>query len=183
MRTVYEVLESIKESSLFEEIIELYSKIWKQSPFNFSQVDVDTFRAGFHKHSSREGFKLCIARGVNDELVGFAYGYRGLPDQWWYRNVSRVFLTHEIDEWMIDYFEFVELGVETENRGAGIGTALHNMLLEGLPHRTAMLSTQSENTAAIRLYEKMQWLIVKSNIIFQGSNVPYVIMGKKLASP
>ena len=179
----FEEIAELDSNSLLDDIVSLYSRIWDSSMFRQSQKDAETFGITLGKHSSREGFKLCTARDADGELIGFAYGYRGMPDQWWYRNVSRFFLTHEIDEWMLDYFEFVELGVGPEYRGSGIGTALHNMLLDNLPYRTAMLSTQTENTSAIRLYEKMKWLVVKSNILFPGSDVSYVIMGKKLAKP
>ena len=182
MSPIYEVRHELEPGTLKKDIVGLYSEILSQSPFRFLQSDSGTFSSGLEKHATREGFKLCTAKDGEGRIIGFSYGYRGLPDHWWHRNVSRFFLSHEIDEWMIDYFEFVELGVHPDFRGAGVGTTLHDKLLEGLPYRTAMLSTQAENTASIRLYEKRRWVLVKNNITFPGSDVLWVIMGRKLGS-
>jgi GNAT superfamily N-acetyltransferase len=56
--------------------------------------------------------------------------------------------------------ELAELAVLRDHRGRGVGGALHDALLAGLPHRGALLSTHREETAARRLYLGRGWRVL-----------------------
>lgn len=77
-------------------------------------------------------------------------------------------------------FEFVEIAVHPQYRNEGLGTKLHNELLEGIPNRTSVLTTQKNNEKARSLYGKLDWVNVLEPFHPSKDDVPYVIMGKVL---
>ncbi|MGY0211278.1 GNAT family N-acetyltransferase, partial [Bacillus cereus] len=86
----------------------------------------------------------------------------------------------QVDEWLQDCFEFVELAVHPQYQNKGLGTKLHNELLEGLSNRTSVLTTQINNEKARSLYERLDWVNVLEPFHPSKNDVPYVIMGKVL---
>ncbi len=114
------------------------------------------------KHVGRDGFRCAIARRQG-RMVGFAYGYTGAYGQWWTDRVAHLAPREIAARWLGGHFEFVELAVHPETRGQGIGTALHDCLLEGLPHTAALLATyRDRGLAAPRLYRRLGWEILVS---------------------
>ena len=109
--------------------------------------------------------------------MGFAYGYNGGPGLWWFDLVSTAIDPHIYDQWMTNYFEVVELAVAPPYQGLGLGGRLHDRLLEGLPHQTAVLSTIQFETTALLFYRKRGWVTLLQDFYFPGSKNPYLIMG------
>jgi GNAT superfamily N-acetyltransferase len=108
------------------------------------------------KHAPRAGFRLAIAR-ADGELVGFAYGYTGEVGQWWTDRMLRL-APPDVHPWLGGHFELVEIAVRPRWQGKGVGSAVHDTLLAGLPHGRAMLTTwQDENRPARRLYHRKGW--------------------------
>ena len=90
------------------------------------------------------------------EAVGFGYGFRGAPGQWWYDTVARALAAtrgaQAAEAWLDDTFEVAELHVAPGYQGSGIGSGLLFRLTSGRPERTAVLSTRDAETRARRLY-------------------------------
>ncbi|EJV86608.1 hypothetical protein IG9_02720 [Bacillus cereus HuA2-9] len=84
----------------------------------------------------------------------------------------------QVDQWLEDCFEFVELAVHPEYRNECLGTKLHNELLEGILNRTSVLTTQIDNEKARSLYERLDWVNILEPFHPSKDDVPYVIMGK-----
>ncbi|MGC4937797.1 hypothetical protein [Kribbella sp. DT2] len=113
-------------------------------------------------HAAREGFKLVLTRS-GAEATGFAYGYTGERGQWWSDRIAEA--APEIaDEWVGGHFEFVELAVVAEAQGRGVGASLHDVLLAGLPHTKALLSTYVGDRPAPRLYRRKGWQVLLPNL-------------------
>ncbi|EEK79013.1 Acetyltransferase, GNAT [Bacillus cereus R309803] len=64
----------------------------------------------------------------------------------------------QVEEWLQDCFEFVELAVHPKYQKEGLGTKLHNRLLNGISNRTSVLTTQISNVKARSLYERLDWV-------------------------
>jgi ribosomal protein S18 acetylase RimI-like enzyme len=84
-------------------------------------------------------------------------------------------------EWLEDSFEFTELAVRPRHGGRGIGSALHDCLLDGVAARTAVLSTLQEETRGLRLYERKGWRTLLDNFWFGATPAPYRVMGRRLS--
>ena len=132
------------------------------------------------RHAEREGFRF---RAAEDEgrMVGFTYGYRGGPKQWWHDLVAAEMTEEQQARWLAPgHFEFVELHVRPDYRRHGLGGELHDELLRGLSSKTAVLSTQTDNEPALALYCGRRWQVVVPEMRFSPGGVPYCILGLDL---
>ena len=124
-------------------------------------------------HATRPGFRLVLAQ--SPEIVGFGYGYTGEPGQWWTDRVARLVPAAQLDGWLGGHFEVVELAVRPAHQRRGIGAALMDCLLAGLPHRAALLSTYRHDTPARRLYLRQGWQVLVDALDGDSS-----LLGKQL---
>ncbi|MFC4785737.1 GNAT family N-acetyltransferase [Nocardioides sp. MAHUQ-72] len=144
------VLDAASAHDLTREVFEVYAHVfgadggfedWRQSPWG--------------RHRSRPDFRLATVRD-GDRLVGFGWGYTGHRGEYWPDLVAEAL--PGLDAWVGGHFELVELAVLPEWRGRGAGRRLHDLLLEGLPHDRALLSTAADpEDPAVRLYRSRGW--------------------------
>ena len=166
---------------LFPQMVAVYQAAFAAAPYYETLGDVLTFEGRLPFHARWKGFRCVVARcSAGERIVGFAYGYTTQVDTWWHAQVVTQLSLRQQAEWLSDCFEFVELGVDPAFQGRGIGGRLHDALLSGLPHRTAVLSTPQQQTNALHLYQKRGWVDLLQNFRFAGVAMPYRIMGKKL---
>jgi ribosomal protein S18 acetylase RimI-like enzyme len=132
------------------------------------------------RHAARDGFTFLALR-EDGRLVGFTYGYRGGPGEWWHDLVSAAMDDGQRARWLAPgHFEYVELHVRPDRQGQGHGGRLHDALLArqtGSP--TAVLSTQVDNERALGLYRGRGWQIVVPELDF-GSGRLFSILGRDL---
>ncbi|MGN6791928.1 MAG: GNAT family N-acetyltransferase [Streptosporangiaceae bacterium] len=142
------------------------------------------------RHATYPDFKALQVRAhgypVDDprSVLGFSYGFRGEPGQWWYDAVSAA-LCRTIGPaltagWLADCVEVAEVHVRTEQQRQGIGTRMLTALTAGRPERTAMLSTPDRETTARRLYRRMGFTDLLTGYSFPGGSPPYAVMGAVL---
>jgi len=141
---------------LIDEIVDVYRAAFTAPGYDETPDDVERFRTSLPQHADREGFRLELGRRAR-RLVGFAYGYTGRRGQWWCDRVLARVPANIADAWVDGHFEFVELAVRPSEQGRGIGQALHDALLEGLPQRRALLGTWTDDRPARRLYLRSGW--------------------------
>lgn len=134
------------------------------------------------RHAARDGFAL-VAAVDEGRLVGFAYGYRGAPGQWWNDAVAAAMTRRERSRWLPPgHLELAELHVARDRRREGIGARLHDALLAAFPDApTAVLSTQAANEPALVLYRERGWDVVVRELRFAPGAEPYSILGLLLA--
>lgn len=131
------------------------------------------------RHVARAGFRF-LGAFADGRLLGFVYGYRGGPGQWWHDRVAAALGPAGTERWLGPaHFEFTELHVRGEYRRRGIGGSLHDALLDGVDADTAVLSTQTDNEPAIALYLGRGWQVIVPYLDF-GSGRPFLIMGRDL---
>lgn len=162
-----------------EQIRDVYISAFSEPPYHITESYADLFmESGLPRHSSRDGFCFLAAReSVDSPIIGFAYGYTGMLGQWWHDVVAGALTPEARERWMTDYFEFVELAVKPAVQGQGIGSRLHDGLLAGLPHKTALLSTDLSETTALKLYRKRGWVTVLDRLDFPGDSSTKQILG------
>ncbi|HUZ56071.1 MAG TPA: GNAT family N-acetyltransferase [Streptosporangiaceae bacterium] len=143
------------------------------------------------RHAGYPAFKALQARAAvaggdngSGQVLGFTYGFRGQPGQWWYDAVQSA-LAHTIGSaltanWLTDCLEVAEIHVRKDRQRRGIGTALLMALTAGRTERTAMLSTPDQDTTARRLYRRMGFCDLLTGYSFPGGSPPYAVMGAVL---
>jgi ribosomal protein S18 acetylase RimI-like enzyme len=138
-------------------------------------------------HATYPGFRaLTVAEDdESGEPVGFGYGFRGAPGQWWHDTVARALAAtggaQAAAAWLDNAFEVAELHVAPAYQGSGIGSRLLLRLTSGRPERTAVLSTRDAETRARRLYHGVGFRdLLTSFSFYPGSEPPYAVMGAEL---
>jgi ribosomal protein S18 acetylase RimI-like enzyme len=133
------------------------------------------------RHSARDGFVFLGAFGPAGRLVGFVYGYTGAPGQWWYDRVAAALDPARRAEWLErPHFELTELAVDPAYQDGGIGTRLHDSVLQGLAHDRALLSALADNGRVIRFYERRGWRVLLPELRFEPGRPLFAILGKEL---
>jgi ribosomal protein S18 acetylase RimI-like enzyme len=134
-------------------------------------------------HTQRTGFRATGAYDDSGAVIGFAYGYRGVPGQWWHDEVRRDLSPEVAASWLTDPFEVCELHVRPDHQGRGIGQQLLTRLLDGCPHETVVLSTPEGESRAWRLYRRLGFADVRRDHCFAGDNRRFAVLGRRLPLP
>ncbi|GGP09875.1 GNAT family N-acetyltransferase [Oceanobacillus neutriphilus] len=159
-------------------IAELYCMTFFKD--DYSLENKENIVRNIRKHADYEGFIGLKCKDATGNLIGFAYGYTSLPKQFYRRKIADQLLENEIDTWLSDCFEFVELAVEHTYKRLGIASKLHDELLMKTNCRTAVLTTGVQNKPAVNLYKKKGWEVVKKDAPIISEDNLQVIMGKKV---
>jgi ribosomal protein S18 acetylase RimI-like enzyme len=132
------------------------------------------------RHARRDDFRF-VGAFVGAELVGFVYGYTGRTGQWWYDRVARALVREARRRWLDPgHFEFTELAVRPDYQGRGVGSSLHDAVLENLPHRRALLSALADNQRVVDFYLHRGWEVVLRRLRFEPGRPEFTIMGRDL---
>lgn len=118
-------------------------------------------------------------------VVGFGYGFRGVPGQWWHDVVHQALVDavgkRHAETWLDDAFEVAELHVLPAYQGRGLGRRLLAALCADRPERTVLLSTLDRpDSRARRLYGSMGMVDLLRDFTFPGGGQIYAIMGARL---
>jgi ribosomal protein S18 acetylase RimI-like enzyme len=142
-------------------------------------------RAIMERHAVNLGFRaLAVTAASGGQIVAFSYAFRGMPGQWWH-DVVRAGVTAAsgavtATRWLADPLEIAEVHVRPECQRRGIGRRLLLTLTGGRDERTAVLSTQDDNSPARRLYHGMGFTDLLTGFSFPGGGPPYAVMGAVL---
>ncbi|MEM7128587.1 MAG: GNAT family N-acetyltransferase [Chloroflexota bacterium] len=166
---------------ILEQLTAIYTSAFSLPPYNENPQVLGQFSHSLKTHLNRKGFLCLVIQCIQTgRPVGFAYGYTARPGQWWYNSVTKQLTPEQVHIWFSDCFEVVDLALLPEVHGQGLGSRLHDELIQRLPHRTAALSTISAQTTALHLYQRRDWQILDKAIQFSGIKRSYMLLGKEL---
>jgi len=135
-------------------------------------------------HTTYPDFTCVLAESPTGALIGFAYGFRGAPGQWWHDVIYRAIAGRDGEDaarrWLGDALEVAEVHVHPDHQGKGTGRAMMHALTEGRPESTAVLSTHDQPTAARHLYRTLGFVDLLTQFVFPGGYEHYAIMGAPL---
>jgi ribosomal protein S18 acetylase RimI-like enzyme len=149
----------------------------------YSMPLLETRRGYVAGHTQRPDFQAVATLDDDDSLVGFGYGYRGGPGQWWHDQVRTALRRDARKVWLSDYFELVEMHVRPDAQGQKIGGRQLHALLSNVPHETVLLSTPEADEAtsrAWRLYRRFGFVDVLRHFNFPGDDRPFAVLGRQL---
>jgi ribosomal protein S18 acetylase RimI-like enzyme len=144
---------------------------------------LDTRKGYVAAHAHRPDFRAVATLGPGDALLGFGYGYRSGPGQWWHDQVAAALRRDQRRWWLGDCFELVELHVRPDAQGRGLGARQLAALLTGVPQRTVVLSTPEADESASRawrLYRRFGFIDVLRRFQFPGDDRPFAVLGREL---
>jgi ribosomal protein S18 acetylase RimI-like enzyme len=113
-------------------------------------------------------------------LIGFGYGYRGAPAQWWHDIVARALGREASRRWLVDGFELAELHVLPAYQAQGVGRGLLRDVMHRADASHITLSTPDLETPARRLYRAEGFVDLLRDFYFPGSTEAYAVMGVDL---
>src|SRR6267378_3982476 len=144
---------------------------------------VTSFAGTLSRHAEYGGFRVFGAFNAADRLVGFSYGYTSVAGRWWRETIAQHLTTSQRDYWLTDAFELAELHVHPEAQGVKLGSQLHDQLLVGLPHQTALLSVMHRSERARQLYQSRGWQTLVADLRFPTEpRTPFSLFGLELRS-
>lgn len=141
------------------ELVDVYRAAFAAPPYSEGEEEVARFAERVAVDAAREDFKLVLALDAGS-VAGFAYGYTGGRGQ---RLVDLVYERAPLEiarQWAGGHWELVDLAVHPDAQGRGLGGALHDALLDGLPHDRALLMTHRADSAGRRLYLRRRWQVL-----------------------
>jgi ribosomal protein S18 acetylase RimI-like enzyme len=158
---------------MFSRVASLYNEIWNR--------EGTEFLGRLKRHSTYEGFRGFVALNQEKDLLGYSYGYTSMKGQYYRDLLAKQLEPQKAHMWLENCFEVVELAIHPSARRSGLGKLLVNNLIDGTGHKTAILTTQVDNSPARTLYKNLNWVVVKDSFIPSQDDVtPYVMMGKSL---
>jgi ribosomal protein S18 acetylase RimI-like enzyme len=162
---------------LFEGAIGVYADAFAEPPYSDPDRGREIHQRMQDTHGSRDGFHA-YAAVLHGKVIGMIYGYRGANGQWWHDTVVRQLPPNLASRWMGDSYELVELAVQPESQGQGVGSSLITQLLDGRREATCVLSTRSDSLAH-KLYQRHGFEII-TEMTFATRGARFYIMGKSL---
>jgi ribosomal protein S18 acetylase RimI-like enzyme len=159
-----------------DEVLAVYG-----AAMGYSPAMVRLRREQFIANAQRNDFRAVVIIH-NRDLVGFGYGYRSAPGQWWHDSVRPGLTAQSYLYWLTDCFELSELHVNPASQGLGFGSQLLSTLLTEIPCRTVVLSTpeaSNEDSRAWHLYRRFQFVDVLRHYYFSGDGRTFAVLGRE----
>jgi GNAT superfamily N-acetyltransferase len=141
-------------------MVNAYAEVFAEPPWNEDEDSFEAFARSLLEYAGSPGFRGAVLCEPSGAIEGFALGADWIPDNWWCSRVTEG-LGPRAADWTSSCFHLLELAVRREHRGNGYGADLYDALVGGLPHRTAILSTNKLGpVAAARLYARRGWRLL-----------------------
>jgi GNAT superfamily N-acetyltransferase len=159
-RLITRILEPEDVLTCHAGIVDAYSEVFAEPPWDEDAANFDAFAESLLEYGGWPGFRGAVLVDNSGAIQGFTLGGDWISDNWWCSGVTED-LGPRAGEWTSSCFHLIELAVRREHRCNGYGADLYDALVRGLPHRTAILSTNKLGpVAAARLYARRGWRLL-----------------------
>ncbi len=159
-----------------DRLLSVWIRAFEGPPYFVEPKELARVRRLFLRHVQTPGFRL-VAALEKGAPVGFAYGFPRTPGEPWTEEVAASLSPELRETWLKGAFGFVEFAVEPRYQGIGVGSALHDRLLETATEPRAVLTVHARAPAA-RFYARRGW-----RRLGWLKGAPYWILGKELGEP
>ena len=167
-------------AALSDAVVSVYAAAFSGPPYGEGSAARSRFAPRWIAHAAAPGWRG-VGAWVEGALVGFAYGHAATPGLPWVDAVLAQLAQPTRTKWGTDPFLLCELAVAPAHRGLGLGSALHDALIDDAPHATALLTTLDDrSTAGALLYARRGWRRLSAPYVAPGYPHRYVVMGVRL---
>jgi ribosomal protein S18 acetylase RimI-like enzyme len=136
---------------ILESLTTLYVEVHREARYKSdSMFSRTSFVSRIEVQATKPGFELVTAE-IDDQIVGFSFGYTISPGAWW-QDATRP--PEELLE--ASKFAVIELEVQAEYRGHGLGKRLLRILLENRTESVATLAAMP-SSPAYAMYRRWGW--------------------------
>lgn len=150
--------------------------IWRDAT-GVSQEQAQAFANGtYPKHCGWPGFQLYIA-AIDANPLGFIYGYRTLPGQWWHDEVKDTLIQAGEGHWLEDAIELAEVAVLPQFQGRGIGTRLIDAFLNDVA-QPVLLALEADDERTHTLYAAHGFHDLLTDFRYAGFDDRIIVMGR-----
>lgn len=152
------------------------SGIWRDAT-GVSMKDAQAFASGsYPKHVGWPGFRLFMA-AIDGNPVGFVYGYRTLPGQWWHDQVRASLIEAGHEHWLKNALELAEIAVLPPFQGRGIGTRLIDAFLHEVA-QPVLLALEATEERTHTLYAAHGFQDLLTDFRYPGFVERIIVMGR-----
>lgn len=141
---------------LMDELCDAYADAYGAVPGEDTQQKSSAFRDRATSALQARNYSLVTAR-VDDQLVGFAFGYSLRPERGWWDGLSPAPPEGFTEETGSRTVVLAEIEVRRAWQGRGIGRAVHDAFLAARPEQRATLASNPRATDTHALYEGWGW--------------------------
>lgn len=150
--------------------------IWREAT-NAEDASAREFANGtFPKHVGWPGFRMFVA-AIDGNPMGFIYGYRTLPGQWWHDQVRDELICAGHEAWIGNALELAEVAVLPAFQGRGIGTQLIDAFLAGVT-QPVLLAVEAVHQHAHVLYAAHGFQDLLPDFRYPGYDDHIIVMGR-----
>lgn len=150
--------------------------IWRDAT-GVSDEHAQAFASGtYPKHVGWREFRLFMA-AIDANPLGFIYGYRTLPGQWWHDQVRPALIEAGHESWLEDSLELAEIAVLPPFQGRGIGTRLIDAFLDGVD-KPVLLALEAEDERTHALYAAHGFQDLLTDFRYDGFDDRIIVMGR-----
>ncbi len=157
------------DSPHFHDAVRVYCRCWSK--------DFESSLKFFIRYAQAPGF-VGISVWHERGILGFGFGTQNVIGNWWFDRVRRKL--GDADPALNRSWGFIELATIPEVRRKGIGTVIHDEILNRVRFPRAILSTPVENKVAQRFYQVQGWRILATFPLTDDTERKSVIMGIEL---
>lgn len=145
------------------EVENVVAEAFAGPPYFKTARDIRATFKRFNAQTRKDGFLLSLV-GVDDRLVGVAYGYPLGPDTGWWRDTLEPVPAELTVEDGRRSFAVFELAVRPDCQRQGVGRAVHDRLIRGWRGERIILNCRPDDGAAQAFYRARGYRRVTSVI-------------------
>jgi ribosomal protein S18 acetylase RimI-like enzyme len=149
-----------------------------QAAFGRDGAYMETYRdAELPEMATYPGFR-CFAAHDHGRMIGFVLGHDADANPAWYRNVAGAVRETPIAAWLEGAWYLGDIAVHPEWQGQGIGSALHDRIIDTVPGRDLVLITFHGDHPAQRFYRRHGWRVLVADFVYRPGAPLTTLMGR-----
>ncbi|KUJ65380.1 acetyltransferase [Streptomyces albus subsp. albus] len=154
----------------------IFADAFAEPPYHETEDDVTAAFRSFPAQTREAGFRAALARTVDGEPVGMAYGYALGPDTGRWDRLTEPVPDDMRREDGHRTFCLMELAVRGPWRGQGIARRLHTILLDGIEAERVLLNVHPDGTAASAAYRSWGYRKIGEAHPWEGADLRDVML-------